>query len=82
MIKNIPYGYMAFITTLKNSNNGGGGVPTKTTSGNSSAKGSTNFSVKGIASSESHEISYIAYIGITLSMIGLFITMTSICYFR
>jgi hypothetical protein len=38
--------------------------------------------VKGIASSEPHEISYIAYIGITLSMIGLFITMTSICYFR
>lgn len=79
MVDNITFGYMEFITKLKNSYDG---VPTKTPSGNSSGQGSTNFSVKGIASSEPHEISYIAYIGITLSMIGLLITMTSICYFR
>jgi hypothetical protein len=84
MVDNITQNYMSFITRLKNSHSGGdGNVATKAPPGNSSEQGSYNASMKTAnPPSEPREISYIAYIGITLSMIGLFITMTSICYFR
>ena len=85
MLDNVTFGYMAFITKLQNSFNGGG-VPTITlpTKNSSEEKDCNSSGIKNTGPSESrdHEITYIAYIGITLSIIGLLITMTSICFFR
>ena len=85
MVDNITNGYMSFITRLKNSHKDGDeNVVTKSPPGNSSEQGSFNTSTRPSVPREPREISLyiIAYIGITMSMIGLFITMTSICYFR
>ncbi|XP_028393577.1 adhesion G protein-coupled receptor L4-like [Dendronephthya gigantea] len=84
IVENVTLNYMAFITKLRNANSNGEGdeTPTRSPSGNSSVEGSFNTSVSPSEPKEPREISYIAYIGITLSMIGLLITMTSICFFR